>query len=505
MRPLLLLAALAGLSAYSGGADKGAQRTSLRFEVTVAKGLLAAPTDGRMLLVLGKGTGREPRTWLGEVEGTPPYLGREADGFGDGAKATLDETSAIFPIGHLSKLPKGEYHVQAVFQHNRDLNMPNAPGSLVSEPKKVMIDPEAGGVVRLVLTRALADDEPPKDTAEVKYIKLRSEKLSQFHGRPMYLRAGVHLPPGHGEDKDKRYPLRVHIGGYGTRYTAVRRMRSSAQGLIVLHLDGAGPYGDCYQVNSANNGPYGDAVTQELIPYVEKKYRGIGAGYARVTDGASTGGWVSLALQIFYPDFFNGAWSHAPDSVDFRAYERINIYRDENAYVDAMGKERPACRDTTGRVRYNVRHECQSEVVLGRGDRWELSGKDWCAWNATYGPRGKDGFPVPLWDGKTGKLNRDVLEHWKKYDLRLHLEKNWAALAPKLQGKLRIWVGEMDDYYLNEGVHYLDDFLTKAKPAFGGKVTFGPGAGHGYRVLSERQLVAEMLAAVEKARPAAGR
>src|SRR5437660_12799070 len=134
--------------------------------------------------------------------------------------------------------------------------------------------------------------------------------------------------------------------------------------MLLHHLDGPAPYGDPYQVNSATNGPYGDAVTQELIPHVEKKFRGVGRPYARVLDGVSTGGWVSLALQIFYPDRFNGAWAHAPDPVDFRAYELINIYKDENAYVNAHGFERAASRDRNGEVRTTVRHECQMEMVL---------------------------------------------------------------------------------------------------------------------------------------------
>jgi hypothetical protein len=273
--------------------------------------------------------------------------------------------------------------------------------------------------------------------------------------------------------------------------------------MVLLHLDGAGPYGDPYQVNSANNGPYGDAVTRELIPYVEKRFRCVGRPYARVLDGHSTGGWVSLALQVFYPDFFNGAWSHAPDPVDFRAYELIDVYRDDNAYVNRHGFERPSSRTIDGDVLTTVRHECQLERVLGRGGRWELSGKDWGAWNATFGPRGADGLPRPLWDGATGKIDRGVLEQWKKYDLRLVLQKDWPTLGPKLRGKLRIWVGDADTYFLNNAVHLLDDFLAKAKPAFAGKITYGPRQDHGWRGLSDKQMQEEMAAAVERGRKAA--
>src|SRR5262249_23002853 len=153
-------------------------------------------------------------------------------------------------------------------------------------------------------------------------------------------------------------------------------------------------------------------------------------------------GWVSLALQIFYPDHFNGAWAHAPDPVDFRAYELINIYRDENAYVNTHGFERPSSRDLNGEVRTTVRHECQLEAVVGRGGMWTLSGKDWGAWNTVFGPRGPDGLPVPLWHPQTGQIDRSVVDHWRRYDLRHVLETNWRTLQPRLSGKLHIWVGE---------------------------------------------------------------
>jgi hypothetical protein len=290
--------------------------------------------------------------------------------------------------------------------------------------------------------------------------------------------------------------MRGGFSGFGRAWLAADSPR-----FILLHVDGAGPLGDPYQVDSANHGPYGAALTEELVPFVEKKYRGVGQGWARVTDGHSTGGWVSLALQVFYPDFFQGAWSHAPDPVDFRAFELIDIYKDANAYLTADGKERPAARNVDDTIRYTMRHEVNCEVVLGRGDNWTLSGKDWASWNATFGPRGKDGSPAPLWDKKSGKIDRAVLEHWKKYDLRHHLETNWPALAPKLAGKLRIWVGDKDDYYLNNAVHLLDAFLKGAKPPAGAKVTFAPGQGHGWRGISEKELMKQMGDAVEAARP----
>ncbi len=477
----------------------------LRFEVTVARDLLGKPRDGRLLVVLDRNAQREPRLRIGTDYGAPTVLGMDVNGLSAGATIVVDGKAAVFPLDGLAKLSAGDYAVQPVFDVSRDLKLVDAPGNYYGEAVRVRLDPAAGGVVKLALTRQVPPEEMPADTDSVKFIKLKSELLSKFHGRPMYLRAGVVLPRDFARETQQRYPLRVHIGGFGTRFTAARGLVGRVPGMIVLHLDGAGPFGDPYQVNSDNNGPYGDAVTQELIPYVEKTFRGIGQPYARVLDGASTGGWVSLALQVFYPDFFNGAWAHAPDPVDFRAFELINIYEDNNAYVNRFGFERPSAREINGDVRFTMRHEVQIERVLGRGDRWELGGRDWGSWNAVFGPRGEDGLPKPLWDGKTGKIDKSVLEHWKKYDLRLVLQNNWPTLALKLRGKIRVWVGEADDYFLNNAVHLLDDFLSRARPAYEGKITYGPRGGHGWQGISRQQMLEEMLAAIEKGRREAER
>jgi hypothetical protein len=491
-----------------------ARNTALRFEVTVAQNLLPEPADGRVLVVIDRHANAEPRLNIGHYSlGGATVVGGDAKGLTAAAPVGLDQSSALFPLAHLARLPAGAYSVQAVLMRNRDLWIANAPGNLYSAVQRVALDPAKGGTVRLELTKSLPADELPADTDEVKFIKLRSELLSKFHGRPMYLRGGLILPRGFAAERERRYPLRVHIGGYGTRCTGVTGMMRASSSfrklwladdtprMLLLHLDGAGPYGDPYQVNSANNGPYGDAVVRELIPYVEQKYRGIGAAHARVLDGASTGGWVSLALQIFYPDFFGGVWSSAPDPVDFRAYELIDIYNHENAYVNVHGFNRPASREHNGDVRTTVSSECQLERVLGRGDRWELSGLDWCAWNATFGPRGDDGLPRPLWDGKTGKIDRSVVEHWKQYDLRRVLQANWPALAPKLRGKLRIWVGEADDYFLNNAVHLLDAFLRTAQPAYEGSIVYGMGEGHVWSALNERERMQAMAKAIAAGAP----
>ncbi len=482
------------------------QEPGLRFEVSLAEGLTEGPVDGRLFLLLNRGE-NEPRLVAGRTgDNAPPMFAKDVEGLSTERPALIDETATSFPIANLQELPPGEYLAQAVIDLNLDIKDLNAPGNLYSDPIRIQVDPAAGKVARLVIDQRIPDDKTPPDTEWVKYIRIRSDLLSDYHGRPIFLRAAVILPRDFEQEPDRRYPLRVHIGGFGSRsrgagfrmseFSRFRTlwMADDTPRMLFLHLDGAGPLGDPYQVNSANHGPYGDAVTQELIPHVEQTYRGIGNAQSRVLDGGSTGGWVALALQIFYPDYFNGAWAFCPDSVDFRDFQQVNIYADANAYQDDQGQEIAACRELNGSTRYTMRHECQLENTLGRGDSWTTSGGQWGAWNATYGAKGDDGLPVPLWDPKTGEIDHQAAEHWKKYDLRLILEENWAELGPKVGEKLHIWMGEADNFFLERALHRLDHFLQAADPPFEGTITFGPGQGHCWMGITEREMMEQMAA-----------
>lgn len=488
-RRTFLIGTTAALIDVSGcGPEARGADAPLRFEVGTATGL--SPASGRLMVALAPAGTREPWRAIGEVGPRAiPTLGRDVDGFGPGKTAVLDGTADLFPLASLKELRPGRYVVQAVLSTNPDLRSLDAPGTRTSEPQTVPIDPLRSGTVALTLSRIAPPEKPPADTASVRFVRIPSAKLSAFHKRPIFLRAGVVLPTNFATEPNRRYGLRVSIGGFGTRYTAAWGAPPDPR-FVQLFLDGDGPFGDPYQVNSANNGPYGDAVTQELIPHVEATFRCIGTGKARVLDGGSTGGWVSFALQVFYPDFFAGTWSFYPDGVDLRSFQLVNIYEDTNAYVDASGKERPAMRRRDGSTVYTMRHECQMENVKARGGKYPSSGGQWGAWNAVYGARGADGRPVPLWDPKTGRIDRSTLDQWKKYDLRCVLVENEATLAPKLRGKLRIWVGEADDYFLNNAVHRLDDALKAT--TYDAKITYGPGQGHGWQPISDRQMLDEM-------------
>jgi hypothetical protein len=486
--------------------------SAMRFEVTVARGLLEKPQNGRLFVTVSPNRQPEPRSLIGNTgRNMPPVFARDLSNFSSDSPGVIDGRAAAFPIDSLGELPAGEYFVQALFDSNIDLKSVNAPGNLYSEVVKAGLDPKQGGVIKIELSKKVPPEELPQENQSVKYVKLKSEMLSQFHGRPIYLRAGIILPRDFDKESSRKYPLRVHIGGYGSRFTGVQRMMQSPDfksawaaddgpRMLVVHLDGDGPFGDSYQVNSDNNGPYGDALTRELIPFIEQRFRGIGEPYARVLDGGSTGGWVSLALQVFYPDFFNGTWSYCPDGVDFRGFQLINIYEDRNAYLNRHGFEKPSARDANGDVRFTIRHECQMENVMGAGDSWTMSGQQWGAWNAAYGPRGADGRPKALWNPKTGEIDKTVVEHWKRYDLRLLLEEKWQALGPKLKGKIHIWVGEADDYFLNNAVHLLDAFLSKASPSADAKIFYGAGKGHCWLGLTQRQMIDEMAAAIDRAK-----
>jgi len=481
----------------------------LRFEVSLAADVKPQWTSGRMLLVLASPESKDPRREIGQtgMDGAP-ILGCDVAELKTGAPVVLDEHSAIAPIASLAALPAGDYSVQAVFRCNPDLRLVAAPGNLSSAPLKVHLDPASPATIKLQLARVDPPEELPPDTDEVKFLKFESKKLSAFWKRPMFLRAGVRLPRDFATDTTRRYPLLVRIGGFGGRYSGIGRARArtnepdDAPRFVTLQLDGAGPLGDPYQVDSENHGPYGAAITEELIPFVEQKFRCIGEPRARFTTGGSTGGWVSFALQVFYPDFFNGCWSFFPDGVDFRCFQLVDIYADSNAYVNRYGFERASKRTIDGETEYTMRHECGIENVLGDGDSYNTSGGQWGAWIATYSPRGKDGRPLPLWDPKTGAIDKQVAETWKKYDLRLVLEQNWKTLGPKLAGKIHVYVGDADDYFLNNAVVRLQKFLDKAQPPYGGTIQFGWRGGHGWTPLAPGEMLKQMAARVESPAPA---
>jgi S-formylglutathione hydrolase FrmB len=275
-------------------------------------------------------------------------------------------------------------------------------------------------------------------------------------------------------------------------------------------------FDDSYAVNSVNNGPYGDAILKELIPYLESHFRVIAQPYARVLTGGSTGGWESLALQLYHPDFFGGTWTLYPDPIDFRHYMLIDAYRDTNAFTASrdgqpaftpinrwFSAERSMMRGNDGQPLITIRQLSQFEDVLASHGR---SGEQLEIWEAVYGPIGADGYPVPLWDKRTGHINHDVSTYMREhgYDLTAYARQHWAELGPQLTDKIHIDVGDMDNFYLNLGVYDFQSFLDSTQnPHLTGVFRFGrPEKGHGWQHTNNANLVREMADAIAKHAPA---
>ncbi|MEK6282443.1 MAG: hypothetical protein AABN95_18950 [Acidobacteriota bacterium] len=528
--PTLLVSSLFVVSTES----RSQQSSNLRFEVSFPATSSRDPLDGRVLLLVSKDNTREPRLQISEDLSTQQVFGVDVDGLKPGEEAVVDAGAFGYPVRTLSDLKPGDYWIQGLLHryetfkrsdgHTVKLPMDRgegqqwsrAPGNLYSTPQKITVRPADDRSIKITLDKIIPPIEPPKDTKYIKHVKMESKLLSKFWGRPMYLGANVLLPEGFDTHPKARYPLVIFHGHFPATFGGFRETppdpklkpeysdRFKLQGynkivqerahkfyqewtgpgfprMIIIEIQHANPYyDDSYAVNSANLGPYGDAITYELVPFIEKKFRGIGKGWARFMYGGSTGGWEALAAQIFYPDEYNGAWGACPDPIDFRAYTVVNIYEHANAYyAEAPWKHlrRPGKRNYLGELAATVEDMNHMELALGTHSR---SGGQFDIWEAVYSPVGKDGYPKPIWDKLTGKIDRSVAEYWREhYDLGHILQRDWKKLGPKLQGKLHIYVGEADNYYLNNAVYLVENFLKSTKnPHYDGVVDYEPRAEH---------------------------
>ena len=502
------------------------------FTVTFPKTRSERPLDGRLLLLLSTDPSAEPRLQINDSPNTQIVFGTDVENWKPGTPVRVGDNAFGYPIRTLSQLKPGEYTVQALLNRyetfhladGRIVKLPpdrgegqqwqSKPGNIYSQPVKLTIGP-GGHPVTLTLDQEIPPIPPLKDTQYIKHIRIRSERLSKFYGTDMYLGAHVLVPAGFDEHPQARYPLiifhghfpgdfggfrteppdlnlkpdyseRFHLAGYNKieqreEYDFYKQWTGADfPRMLIVEIQHATPYyDDSYAVNSANVGPYGDAIMYELLPEIERRFHGIGQGWARFTYGGSTGGWEALAVQLFYPEEFNGAFCACPDPIDFRAYTVIDIYKDKNAFFlegPHMRVPRPAMRNYLGQISATVEDTNYLELALGTKAR---SGGQWDIWEAVFSPAGPDGYPMRLWDKTTGEIDHTVAEAWKKYDLRYQLETNWPTLGPKVRGKLHIYVGEADTYYLNNAVYLMEDFLKKAaNPPADAEVAYGARAEH---------------------------
>ncbi len=529
--PVLVLVA-AALTAASHASAQDA--VGVEISVSYSRRANPGPLDGRLLLMLSTDDSAEPRFQIGWGLDSQQLFGLDVDGLMPDEPVVFDAAVFGWPLASLAELPAGEYQVQALLHRYDSFTLASGhtvklpasweagqrwnrePGNLYSKPRTVRIDPAAGAALEIRLDQVLPPVSPPADTRYVRHIRIRSERLSAFWGRDMYLGAHVLVPEGFDERPEARYPLMIFHGHYPRDLSGFRteppdpdlecnyseRFRVDCYNrvqqqeayefyrrwtnpgfprFLVVEIQHANPYyDDSYAVNSANLGPYGDAITYELVPEIERRFRGLGEGWARFLYGGSTGGWEALAAQIFYPDEYNGAFAACPDPIDFRAYMTVNLYEDANAYWREgpfARIERPARRDWLGQVDATVRGFNLRELALATRGR---SGDQFDIWQAVYSPQGADGYPRPIWDKRTGAIDREVARYWREnYDLVHILERDWERLGPKLAGKIHLYVGDMDNYYLNNAVYLAEAFLeSTTDPYYAGVVDYGDRAEH---------------------------
>ncbi|WP_202900526.1 hypothetical protein [Parvularcula oceani] len=504
------------------------------FQVRLDEGIGSEAYDGRIILILSPDGSEEPRFQVDQAYDAPQIFGIGIDGLNPGESVTVDPGVLGFPAESLDQVPAGEYTVQAVLHKYDTFNLSTGhtvklpaargagqnwrkePGNVISEPKTVRFDPDRSGEIEIALTEVLPPIPEKEDTEWIRRIKVRSDILSEFWGRDVFINGHVLVPKGFDENPDANYPLAIFhghfpedFGGFRTTppdpdleceyserfdepcYNRIQQQEAydfyktwtsdDFPRMLIVEIDHSNPYyDDSYAVNSANIGPYGDALTYEFVPALEEKFRGIGEPWARFLYGGSTGGWEALAAQVKYPTEYNGAFAACPDPIDFRQMMTVNLYEDENAYYREgpfTRIERPAHRNYLGHISRTMEMENRYELVLGTNTR---SGQQWDVWEAVYSPMGEDGYPERIWDKRTGEIDPEVAQYWKEnYDLRYILERDWSEIGEDLENKIHIYTGDMDNYYLNNAVYLMEDFLKGTEnPHYGGEVTYGDRDEH---------------------------
>ena len=504
-----------------------------KFEITYPEIFEEDGYDGRLLLMISNNNNAEPRFQINDSHNTQIIFGMDVESWKSSETKTFDSNVYGYPIKYIKNLKEGEYYVQAFLHKYETFNLSTgykvklpkdqgegqkwniSPKNLYSTPKKVKIS--KSGMIKLSLDNEIPPIEPIKDSKYIKHIKIKSEMLSKFWGRDMFLQANVLVPHNFDKNSKNKYPLMIFHGHFPNTFRGFRTEPPTASKedtifntrfgitgykyiqekeaynlyknwisddfprFIAIEVQHQNPYyDDSYAVNSANLGPYGDAITYELIPHVENLFNGVGEGWGRFLYGGSTGGWEALAVQVFYPSEYNGCFAACPDPIDFRAFTVVNIYEDENAYYhksDYKKTLRAGMRDGKGIIKSHLIDMNHREMVLGSKGR---SGDQWDIWQAVFSPPGNDGYPKPIWDKKSGEIDKNVAEYWKEnYDLSYILKRDWNKIGNDLKGKLNIYCGDMDNYYLNNAVVLIEEFLESTKnPYYDGEVDYGNLAEH---------------------------
>lgn len=519
-----------------------------RFDITLSHSVASKPLTGRLLVMVSAKP--EPELYP-TISWYEPIFGMDVDQWKPGATVAMGPDAIGSPMKDLAALPAGDYYVQAdlvTYQHvtrsdGHSIWVPvltdpvvtfAKPGNVLSDVRRVHIDPSSSAPIKLVLDNVIPPVSLPQDSPWLKHIKIRSDVMSRFWGTSIYVVANVLLPKGYAEHPNAHYPV-VFPFGHGSRpfefntdpasNTARAQARAKEENVktgyefyqewdsehfprvIAITIQTPSPYFlESYAVNSANNGPWGTALTKEIIPDLEKRFRIIAKPYARIAEGASTGGWEALALQLYYPKYFGGAWIFNPDPISFRHDQLSNIYQDKNMFAVRINRwisfDHPFKRTHEGQPIATLRGLARLEAVLGSHER---SGYQLAIWQATHGPVGKDGYPIPLYDNLTGKIYPSIAAYYRKhgFDLTYYVADNWRTLGPELRGKLHFISGEMDDFYLNLAVYDFQHMIETHAPAgYPISFTYGrPEKGHGWHNKDWAGTVRDMAAYIKQIAP----
>lgn len=535
--PYLIILSVFILLGLTGCSDSGENKTSSSIEnlqISFTAQQYETAVDGRLILLLSEDIETEPRFQLRDDTKTCQGFGMDIEDWSPGEPMQFSADSFGYPISSFSDLPAGDYYIQAVFHKYETFNRADgkvvklpmdrgegqqwnrAPGNLYSTPQKITLGQGTLPEVNIVFDNKIPPIEEPEDTEYIKHIKIKSELLSEFWGRDMYLGAHVLLPEGWDTHPDVKYPLAIMHGHFPADFGGFRtsppdpnlepvyseRFDVDGYNLIVqqeaydFYKTWTGPdfprviaikiqhptpyYDDSYAVNSEAQGPYGDAITYELIPYIEEQFRGIGEGWSRFVYGGSTGGWEALAVQVKYPTEYGMCFAACPDPIDFRAYCLVNIYEDQNAYYQEGTFKKTLVaghRDYLGNVDATLKDMNYRELVLGSKGR---SGQQWDIWEATYSPVDEEGYPKRIWDRLSGEIDKEVAAYWKEnYDLTYILKRDWAKHGKDWENKIHLYCGDMDNYYLNNAVYLAEEILSETTaPYYNGEVDYGDRAEH---------------------------
>jgi len=428
---------------------------SAKVALTLGPDVAEGPVSGRLLVLFSTGN---PSPITGPDWFAPePFASTAVTDWVAGETLKLSPEVMTFPKS-LRQLDPGKYHLQAVLRRNPDFaHHKDGPGNLYSEAQVVNLRSGQHTTITLELTKVvpLPTFEP---TPTSKIISQRSALLSAFHGRDVIDRALVLLPPDYDSQAHKSYPVYYEITGFGPtiedmlKHRKVSAIASGGVEFIHVILSGQTQWGHHVYANSQTNGPRGDALVNELIPEIEKRFRAIPKPYARLLGGHSSGGWSSLWLQTHYSKFFGGVWSTSPDPVDFRDWQGTNLYQSNaNIFTDPEGRRRPLAIANGNPVLWYDDFS-KMDDVLERGGQLR-------SFEAVFSPRGDDGLPVQCWDRDTGEVDPDIIEHWKQYDISHHLRDHWDDLKDDLAGKIHIYTGSQDTFLLTKAVQLLKQRL----------------------------------------------